>query len=55
MDGKVEINVGYYSPKISIFEWNGEEYNRLRKLHLEKKFSEISLCSVCTSFGTVRW
>jgi len=26
MDGKNEIHVGYYSPKISIFEWNGEDY-----------------------------
>lgn len=26
MDGKNEIHVGYYSPKISIFEWNGVNY-----------------------------
>ncbi len=26
MDGKNEIHVGYWSPKITIFEWNGEEY-----------------------------
>ena len=32
MDGKVEIHVGYWSPKISIFEWNGAGY--------EKKFEQ---------------
>jgi hypothetical protein len=26
MDGKVEIHVGYHSPQISIFEWNGTDY-----------------------------
>jgi hypothetical protein len=26
MDGKSEIHVGYYTPKISIFEWNGDSY-----------------------------
>jgi hypothetical protein len=26
MDGKDEIHVGYYSPKMKIFEWNGKEY-----------------------------
>lgn len=26
MDGKDEIHVGYYSPKITIFEWNGITY-----------------------------
>lgn len=26
MDGLDEIHVGYYSPRISIFEWTGEEY-----------------------------
>ncbi len=26
MDGKNEIHVGYYSPRITIFEWNGVEY-----------------------------
>jgi len=27
MDGKNEIHVGYYSPRISIFEWNGNGYD----------------------------
>ncbi|RLF28553.1 MAG: hypothetical protein DRN05_03815 [Thermoplasmata archaeon] len=26
MDGKPEIHVGYYSPRITIFEWNGTGY-----------------------------
>jgi len=26
MDGKDEIHVGYYSPRITIFEWNGSSY-----------------------------
>ena len=26
MDGKNEVHVGYWSPKISIFEWDGENY-----------------------------
>jgi hypothetical protein len=26
MDGKDEIHVGYYAPRITIFEWNGEAY-----------------------------
>ena len=26
MDGKNEIHVGYYSPKFTIFEWNGNSY-----------------------------
>lgn len=26
MDGKAEIHVGYMTPEISVFEWNGEEY-----------------------------
>ena len=26
MDGKNEIHVGYYSPEITIFEWNGTGY-----------------------------
>ena len=26
MDGKDEIHVGYYSPRITIFEWNGTDY-----------------------------
>ena len=26
MDGKDEIHVGYYSPRITIFEWNGNDY-----------------------------
>ena len=26
MDGKNEIHVGYYSPEITIFEWNGVDY-----------------------------
>ena len=26
MDGKTEIHVSYYGPKISIFEWNGQTY-----------------------------
>jgi hypothetical protein len=26
MDGKDEIHVGYYSPRITIFEWNGSDY-----------------------------
>jgi len=26
MDGKDEIHVGYYSPRITIFEWNGSGY-----------------------------
>jgi hypothetical protein len=29
MDGKAEIHVGYYGPKISIFKWNGEEYTEI--------------------------
>ena len=28
MDGKIEIHVGYWSPKISIFEWNGAGYEK---------------------------
>jgi len=32
MDGEIEIHVGYWSPKISIFEWNGAGY--------EKKFEQ---------------
>jgi len=32
MDGEIEIHVGYWSPKISIFEWNGADY--------EKKFEK---------------
>jgi hypothetical protein len=35
MDGVDEIHVGYYSPKISIFEWNGAGY--------EKKYSKTWL------------
>lgn len=34
MDGKNEIHVGYYSPKITIFEWNGAEY----KIKFEKEW-----------------
>ncbi|MGB2599774.1 MAG: radical SAM/SPASM domain-containing protein [Candidatus Omnitrophota bacterium] len=30
--------------------WNSEKYQQLRKLHIEKKFSEISLCNVCESY-----
>ena len=26
MDGKDEIHIGYYGPKIAIFEWNGADY-----------------------------
>jgi hypothetical protein len=26
MDGKNEVHVGYWTPKISIFEWDGEKY-----------------------------
>ena len=26
MDGKNEIHVGYWTPKITIFEWNGDQY-----------------------------
>jgi hypothetical protein len=35
MDGIDEIHVGYYTPKISIFEWNGVDY--------EKKYSKTWL------------
>jgi radical SAM protein with 4Fe4S-binding SPASM domain len=30
--------------------WNSEKYKQLRKLHIEKRFSEIPLCSVCKSY-----
>ena len=26
MDGKAEINVGYHTPEISVFEWDGDSY-----------------------------
>ena len=36
--------------------WNSEKYKRLRKLHIEKRFSEIPLCSVCKSYYEAgRW
>ena len=40
MDGKIEIHVGYWSKKISIFEWNVEGY--------EKKFERY-----CTGEGAL--
>lgn len=30
--------------------WNSERYKQLRRLHIEKRFSEIPLCSVCKSY-----
>ena len=36
MDGKNEIHVGYSSPKITIFEWNGADY----EIKFEKEWSE---------------
>lgn len=30
--------------------WNSKKYKQLRKLHIEKRFSEIPLCSVCRSY-----
>jgi len=35
MDGKDEIHVGYYSPRITIFEWNGSGY----EIKFEKEWS----------------
>ena len=33
--------------------WNSEKYKQLRRLHIEKRFSEIPLCSVCESYYEV--
>lgn len=30
--------------------WNSKKYKQLRKLHIEKRFSDIALCSVCKSY-----
>lgn len=36
--------------------WNSEKYKQLRKLHLERKFSEIALCNICKSYYEAgRW
>jgi MoaA/NifB/PqqE/SkfB family radical SAM enzyme len=35
--------------------WRGEAYERLRRLHLEKKTAEIPYCSKCTEWQGMRW
>ena len=35
MDGKNEVHIGYYGPKISIFEWDGESYTNKFEKHWE--------------------
>lgn len=37
--------------KLSIKEiWNSKKYKQLRRLHIEKRFSEIPLCNACKSY-----
>ncbi|UCC38734.1 MAG: SPASM domain-containing protein [Candidatus Aminicenantes bacterium] len=31
--------------------WTSKEYKRLRRLHTDKRFSEIPLCSICESYN----
>lgn len=36
--------------------WNSEKYEQLRRLHIEKRFCEIPLCSICRSYHEAgRW
>ncbi|MBA7617846.1 GTP 3',8-cyclase [subsurface metagenome] len=38
--------------KSSIKEiWNSKKYKQLRRLHIEKRFSEIPLCSICKTYN----
>ncbi|GAG80039.1 unnamed protein product, partial [marine sediment metagenome] len=30
--------------------WNSERYMKFRKLHTERRFSEIPLCNTCESY-----
>lgn len=41
---------------ISIEEvWRGKEYQRLRQLHLERRFREIPYCADCTTWYLLKW
>ena len=35
--------------------WTGDEYNRLRYIHITGKFREISYCSKCTEWQGMKW
>jgi len=35
--------------------WNGAKYKYLRKLHVERRFSEIPLCSICKTHSELLW
>jgi len=35
--------------------WRGAEYERLRQLHLERKFEEIPYCGKCTDWRVIEW
>lgn len=46
MDGKVEINVGYMTPEISVFEWNGDFYKTKFETSWEGEFGLIEALDV---------
>jgi hypothetical protein len=46
MDGKVEINVGYMIPEISVFEWNGDFYETKFEIGWENEYSIIEALDV---------
>lgn len=35
--------------------WRGKEYQRLRQLHLERRFNEIPYCANCTTWYLLKW
>ena len=42
--------------QISIRElWQSEEYDRLRRLHLDKEFSKVAICKNCTDWFGLKW
>ena len=35
--------------------WNGDEINKVRKLHLENKIEDITICKKCPFKDTYDW
>ena len=35
--------------------WQSDEYDRLRRLHLDKEFSKIAICKNCTDWFGLKW
>ena len=48
IDYSEEIVLGNMNEQSALEIWNSDQFNELREMHMQKRFSEISLCRDCT-------